>query len=200
MWCEVHKAKLWQKLAMLVLIIQRLVPPKTSSTQANQESGMRGSSTRAKRVEYQCRYTRCRQWRSRRTNALLALATCSQGCIIARGSTLLATKRTKPLQKVERLELNFLQCDAGTKFREHHRVQGYLAHQKLPPPRTLGPYLGPYGCPLRVTVSYERDTPVGCPGARQLEATRGIQSRSLWQQKRRTKHPWMQPTGKSVVC
>ena len=145
MWCEVHKAKLWQKLAMLVLIIQRLVPPKTSSTQANQESGMRGSGTRAKRVEYQCRYTRCRQWRSPRTNTLLALATCSQGCVIARGSTLPATKRTKPLQKAARLELNFLQCDAGTKFREHHLftadTPGYrgtsLAHETLPPPRTL---------------------------------------------------------------
>ena len=46
-------------------------------------------------------------------------------------------------------------------------VQGYLAHQKFPPPKdpTVGLCLGPYGGPGRGGVSDERGTPVRgrCP-------------------------------------
>ena len=40
-------------------------------------------------------------------------------------------------------------------------LQGHLAHENLLPSRTLtvGPWLGPYGGPRGVEVSYERGTP-----------------------------------------
>ena len=38
-------------------------------------------------------------------------------------------------------------------------LQGYFAHKKLLPPRTV--YQGPYGGPRGVEVSYERGTPIG---------------------------------------
>ena len=46
----------------------------------------------------------------------------------------------------------------------HRSLQGYLAHEKMPPPPsdpTVALCVGPYGVPGGVVVSYERGTPVG---------------------------------------